>query len=105
MGLQPPDEGPFQALSRSEKVFKLLIHGRQSVVNIDRLKPGSDINPHIKSVTLECAIKDKCSDPTAKRKQSGCIQKCCVIRRYAEEYRRWETAKHSPNSWNAAVEL
>ncbi|GIX68520.1 reverse transcriptase [Caerostris darwini] len=33
-GLQPPYEGPFQVLSRSEKVFKLLIHGRQSVVNI-----------------------------------------------------------------------
>ncbi|GIY86993.1 uncharacterized protein CEXT_700871 [Caerostris extrusa] len=38
-GLQPPYEGPFQVLSRSEKVFKQLIHGRQSVVNIDRLKP------------------------------------------------------------------
>ncbi|GIY12555.1 uncharacterized protein CDAR_112051 [Caerostris darwini] len=37
---QPPYEGPFQVQSRSEKVFKLLIHGRQSVVNIDRLKPA-----------------------------------------------------------------
>ncbi|GIY11160.1 hypothetical protein CDAR_110961 [Caerostris darwini] len=32
----------------------------------------------------------QCSDPTAKRKQSGCIQKCCVIRRYVEEYRSEE---------------
>ncbi|GIX94083.1 uncharacterized protein CEXT_238641 [Caerostris extrusa] len=39
-GLQPPYEGPLQVLSRSEKVFKLLIHGRQSVVNIDRLTPA-----------------------------------------------------------------
>ncbi|GIY08805.1 uncharacterized protein CDAR_188231 [Caerostris darwini] len=39
-GLQTPYEGPFQVLSRSEKVFKLLIHGRQSVVNIDCLKPA-----------------------------------------------------------------
>lgn len=39
-GLQPPYEGPFQVLSRADKVFKLLIHGRQSTVNIDRLKPA-----------------------------------------------------------------
>ncbi|GIY86347.1 uncharacterized protein CDAR_513551 [Caerostris darwini] len=39
-GLQSPYEGPFQVLSRSEKVFKLLIHGRQPVVNIDHLKPA-----------------------------------------------------------------
>ncbi|GIX79342.1 integrase catalytic domain-containing protein [Caerostris darwini] len=38
-GLQSPYEGPFQVLSRSEKVLKLLILNRQSVVNIDRLKP------------------------------------------------------------------
>ncbi|GIY48809.1 hypothetical protein CEXT_796051 [Caerostris extrusa] len=39
MVFQPPYEGSFQVQSRSEKVFKLLTHGRQSVVNIDRLKP------------------------------------------------------------------
>ncbi|GIY07936.1 hypothetical protein CEXT_400091 [Caerostris extrusa] len=65
----------------------------------------SDINPHIKSVTLECAVKDKCGDPTAKRKQSGCIQSAVWYVATRSEYRRWETAKLSPNGWKMAVEL
>nr|XP_015920216.1 uncharacterized protein LOC107449248 [Parasteatoda tepidariorum] len=57
-GLQQPYEGPFQVLSRGEKVFRILIHGRESTVNVDRLKPAyvsqdeQDIFPKSKSTAM-----------------------------------------------------
>nr|XP_015911934.1 uncharacterized protein LOC107442797 [Parasteatoda tepidariorum] len=56
--LQPPYEGPFQVLSRGEKVFRILIHGPESTVNVDRLKPAyvsrdeQDIFPKSKSTAM-----------------------------------------------------
>lgn len=38
--LQPPYEGPYEVLSRSDKVFKIMVRGRPTTVNIDRLKPA-----------------------------------------------------------------
>lgn len=38
--LQPPYEGPFKVISRGDKVFKLLMHGRNCTINIDRIKPA-----------------------------------------------------------------
>lgn len=38
--LQPPYDGPFRVISRTNKTFDVDIHGRHSVINIDRLKPA-----------------------------------------------------------------
>ena len=38
--LQPTFDGPYEVLSRGEKVFKLRINGRTVHVTIDRLKPA-----------------------------------------------------------------
>ena len=38
-GLQPPYEGPFSVISRTDKVFVLRINGVNKTVSIDRVKP------------------------------------------------------------------
>ncbi|GFS67359.1 retrovirus-related Pol polyprotein from transposon 412 [Nephila pilipes] len=39
-GLQPPYEGPYKIVKRSEKVFRILRHGKEVSVSVDRLKPA-----------------------------------------------------------------
>ena len=36
--LQPPYEGPFKVLNRSDKSFTILLNGKEEIVSIDRLK-------------------------------------------------------------------
>ena len=36
--LQPPYEGPFKILNRSDKTFTILLNGKEEVVSIDHLK-------------------------------------------------------------------
>jgi len=38
--LQPPYEGPYEVVSRSDKTFKIKVNGRIVIVSIDRLKPA-----------------------------------------------------------------
>lgn len=38
--LQSPYRGPYEVLDRNEKVFKIVIKGKQETVSIDRLKPA-----------------------------------------------------------------
>ncbi|GBM67980.1 Transposon Tf2-8 polyprotein [Araneus ventricosus] len=38
--LQSPYQGPYKVLSKSDKLFKLLINGKSSFISVDRLKPS-----------------------------------------------------------------
>ena len=38
--LQPTYDGPFRVLQRSDKYYRLQLHGREDSVSIDRLKPA-----------------------------------------------------------------
>ncbi|KAF7287964.1 hypothetical protein GWI33_000025 [Rhynchophorus ferrugineus] len=46
--LQMPYDGPYEVISRSEKVFILLMRGKQVPVSIDRLKPAYCINDNLR---------------------------------------------------------
>ncbi|XP_076262863.1 uncharacterized protein LOC143197715 [Rhynchophorus ferrugineus] len=48
MPLQMPYDGPYEVISRSEKVFILLMRGKQVPVSIDRLKPAYRINDNLR---------------------------------------------------------
>lgn len=37
--LQTPYSGPYKVVTRNEKIFKILVEGKEKVVSIDRLKP------------------------------------------------------------------
>ncbi|GFT27406.1 uncharacterized protein NPIL_312511 [Nephila pilipes] len=37
-GLQPPYEGPYKIVNPTEKVFRILKHGKEVSVSVDRLK-------------------------------------------------------------------
>ncbi|XP_023242776.1 uncharacterized protein LOC111640921, partial [Centruroides sculpturatus] len=43
--LQPPYDGPFQVLQRSDKTFRVNINGKEVTVTIDRLKPAFVADP------------------------------------------------------------
>ncbi|KAF7267831.1 hypothetical protein GWI33_018958 [Rhynchophorus ferrugineus] len=46
--LQMPYDGPYEVISRSEKVFILLMRGKQVQVSIDRSKPAYRINDNLR---------------------------------------------------------
>ncbi|KAF7263448.1 hypothetical protein GWI33_002279 [Rhynchophorus ferrugineus] len=46
--LQMPYDGPYEVISRSEKVFILLMRGKQVPVSMDRLKPAYCINDNLR---------------------------------------------------------
>ncbi|KAF7266333.1 hypothetical protein GWI33_020361 [Rhynchophorus ferrugineus] len=43
-----PYDGPYEVISRSKKVFILLMRGKQVPVSIDRLKPAYCINDNLR---------------------------------------------------------
>jgi hypothetical protein len=42
--LEPPYSGPYQVLSRREKIMKILVRGRPVTVSTDRVKPAYMLN-------------------------------------------------------------
>ncbi|GFT44608.1 transposon Ty3-I Gag-Pol polyprotein, partial [Nephila pilipes] len=59
-GLQPPYEGPYKVVSRTEKVFRILRHRNEVSVNIDRLKPAY-IPKELEDIPVEADVKKKVS--------------------------------------------
>ncbi|GFT16017.1 hypothetical protein NPIL_527191 [Nephila pilipes] len=59
-GLQPPYEGPYKIVNRTEKVFRILRHGKEVLVNIDRLKPVY-IFKELEDIPVEVSVKKKVS--------------------------------------------
>ena len=45
--LQPPYDGPFEVISRTEKLFKIRRNGKEIVVSIDRLKPSFTLTEEV----------------------------------------------------------
>ncbi|GFS97524.1 retrovirus-related Pol polyprotein from transposon 412 [Nephila pilipes] len=59
-GLQPLYEGPYKVVNRTEKVFRILRHGNEVSVNIDRLKPAY-ISKELEDIPVEVRVKKKVS--------------------------------------------
>ncbi|GFT91809.1 transposon Ty3-I Gag-Pol polyprotein [Nephila pilipes] len=59
-GLQPPYEGPYKVVSRTEKVFRILRHGKEVSVNIDRLK-SAYIPKELEDIPVEADVKKRVS--------------------------------------------
>ncbi|GFY47297.1 retrovirus-related Pol polyprotein from transposon 412 [Trichonephila inaurata madagascariensis] len=59
-GLQPPYEGPYKVVDRTEKVFRILRHGKEVSVSIDRLKPAY-IPKESEVFPVEVNLKEKVS--------------------------------------------
>ncbi|GFS72186.1 transposon Ty3-I Gag-Pol polyprotein [Nephila pilipes] len=57
-GLQPPYEGPYKAVNRTEKAFRILLNGKEVSVNIDRLMPAY-IPKELEDIPLEVSVKKK----------------------------------------------
>ena len=53
--LQSPYDGPFRVISRTDKVFKLNIKGKQKTLSIDRLRPAFILNEGV-ATTSEATI-------------------------------------------------
>lgn len=65
--LQPPYDGPYEVLNRSEKTFKLKINGRTVNVSIDRLKPAYTMED-------ETALEDTKTSPEILEEETAEIQ-------------------------------
>ncbi|GFU69858.1 uncharacterized protein TNCV_112771 [Trichonephila clavipes] len=59
-GLRPPYEGPYKVVDRIEKVFRILRHGKEVTVGIDRLKPAY-IPKESEDFPVEVNLKEKVS--------------------------------------------
>ncbi|GFS51768.1 retrovirus-related Pol polyprotein from transposon 412 [Trichonephila inaurata madagascariensis] len=59
-GLQPPYESPYKVVDRTEKVFRILRHGKEVSVSIDRLKPAY-IPKESEDFLVEVNLKEKVS--------------------------------------------
>ena len=49
--LQPPYDGPYKVIQRSDKTFTIEQHGQEKVVSLDRLKPAHVENPSLEDTT------------------------------------------------------
>nr|CAH8855251.1 unnamed protein product [Trichobilharzia regenti] len=62
-GLQPPYEGPFQVIKRSDKHFTVNKNGRRETVSIDRIKPAYTDND-FESTSAAAQSNNQTSDST-----------------------------------------
>ncbi|BES92430.1 Angiomotin C terminal [Nesidiocoris tenuis] len=56
--LQPPYQGPFAVLKRSDKTFTVQMAGRKSTISIDRLKPAFFSPSELSSLPVPTTTKD-----------------------------------------------
>ncbi|GFV29531.1 uncharacterized protein TNCV_4489851 [Trichonephila clavipes] len=64
-GLQPPYEGPYKVVDRTEKVFRILRHGKEVSVSINRLKPAY-IPKESEDIPVNVKLKEKKSVPSTR---------------------------------------
>ncbi|GFR14488.1 retrovirus-related Pol polyprotein from transposon 412 [Trichonephila clavata] len=69
-GLQPPYEGPYKVVDRTEKVFRIVRHGKEVSVSIDRLKPAY-IPKESEDFPVEVNLKEKVSLQPEEMPESG----------------------------------
>ncbi|GFR07315.1 retrovirus-related Pol polyprotein from transposon 412 [Trichonephila clavata] len=69
-GLQPPYEGPYKVVDRTEKVFRIVRHGKEVSVSIDRLKPAY-ILKESEDFPVEVNLKEKVSLQPEEIPESG----------------------------------
>ncbi|GFR29473.1 uncharacterized protein TNCT_258241 [Trichonephila clavata] len=69
-GLQPPYEGPYKVVDRTEKVFRIVRHGKEVSVSIDRLK-SAYIPKESEDFPVEVNLKGKVSLQPEEIPESG----------------------------------
>ncbi|GFS49870.1 retrovirus-related Pol polyprotein from transposon 412 [Trichonephila inaurata madagascariensis] len=68
-GLQPPYEGPYKVVDRTEKMFRIVRHGKEMSVSIDSLKPDY-ISKELTDFPVEVNLKEKVSLQTEENQGS-----------------------------------
>ncbi|GFQ79260.1 retrovirus-related Pol polyprotein from transposon 412 [Trichonephila clavata] len=69
-GLQPPYEDPYKVIDHTEKVFRIVRHGKEVLVSIDRLKPAY-IPKESEDFPVEFKLKEKVSLQPEEIPESG----------------------------------
>ncbi|GFQ90420.1 transposon Ty3-I Gag-Pol polyprotein [Trichonephila clavata] len=69
-GLQPPYEGHYKFVDRTEKVFRILRHGKEVSMRIDRRKPAY-IPKELEDIPVEVNVKEKVFLQTEEVPDSG----------------------------------
>ncbi|GFQ75700.1 pol polyprotein [Trichonephila clavata] len=66
--LQAPYDGPYPVIKRSDKFYKVNIHGKSTLISIDRLKPAFT---HNVDDTLHIEKSDTETKPNLRKTRSG----------------------------------
>jgi len=68
--LQPPYDGPFQVVKRTDKTICVQIHGKEKNISIDRVKPAYLLTEP-EEITQETSTSEKTTEPILTTTRSG----------------------------------